>query len=279
MKYICVNGKFLRADQPVWMADNKSYRYGDGFFETMKLYKGEILLQEKHLERFFATANTLGYIIPSLFDSSELIKQVKLLCEKNNCSGLARVRLSAFRGNGGIYDGDHKLNYLIECWELAETVNQLNENGLHIGIYNDARKSCDKFSNLKSANFLPYVMAAQHAKKKKWNDCIVLNTAERIADATIANVFVVKDERIMTPPLTEGCVAGVMRKWLITSLLNENIGVEESPLTVHDLQMADEIFLTNAISGIKWVGQLDDKTFTNTKAREIYNRFIKPMYQ
>ena len=268
----------MRADQPVWMADNKSYRYGDGFFETMKMYKGGILLQENHFNRFFSTADTLRYHIPTLITQKELIKQVKQLCEKNNCSGVARIRLSAFRGNGGIYDGDNTLQYLIECWLLNETVNKLNENGLHIGIYTDARKGCDTFSNLKSANYLPYVMAAQYAKEKKWNDCIVLNAAGRIADATIANVFIVKDERIITPPLSEGCVAGVMRKWLITSLYHENIRVEESPITINDLHSADEIFLTNAISGIKWVGQLENKTLTNLKTKEIYNRFIKPMY-
>lgn len=279
MNYICVNGKFVRADEPVWMADNKSYRYGDGFFETMKMYKGDIFLNEHHFERFFSTAGILHYHIPSLLKREELIKQIKHLCEKNNCSGLARIRLSAFRGNGGIYDGDDTLQYLIECWPLIETANKLNENGLHIGIYTDARKSCDKLSNLKSANYLPYVMAAQYAKEKKWNNCIVLNAADRIADATIANVFIVKDERILTPPLSEGCVGGVMRKWLITSLHHENIRVEENPLTINDLHNADEIFLTNAISGIKWVGQLENKTLTNIKAKEIYSRFIKPMYK
>ena len=278
MNYICADGKFIKADQPVLMADNKSYRYGDGFFETMKMYKGEILLEELHFERFFATDKTLLYKVLFLLTQEILIKQATQLCEKNKCSSLARIRLSVFRGNGGVYDGDSKLHYLIECWPLSETVNTLNENGLHIGIYGDAKKSTDQFSNLKSANYLPYVMAAQQAKQQKWNDCIVLNTEGRIADATIANVFIVKDERIITPPLTEGCVAGVMRKWLITALQRENLRIEETPLMVNDLYNADEIFFTNAINGIKWVKQLEEKFFMNIKAQEIYSRFIQPFY-
>ena len=93
------------------------------------------------------------------------------------------------------------LQYLIECWPADESVNQINKNGLVIDIYPDAQKSCDIFSNLKSANFLPYVMAAQYAKENKLNDCLVSNVKGHIADATIANVFLVKNNLIITPAL------------------------------------------------------------------------------
>ena len=92
---------------------------------------------------------------------------------------------------------------------------QLNENGLVIDVFPGARKSCDSFSNLKSNNYLPYVMAGLYAKKNKLNDCIVLNSFDRVCDSAIANIFIVEKDKIFTPPLSEGCVAGVMRRWML----------------------------------------------------------------
>jgi branched-chain amino acid aminotransferase len=171
---------------------------------------------------------------------------------------VARVRLSMFRGNGGVNEDPGDLQYLIECWSVSESVNQLNENGLVIDIYTEARKSCDKFSHLKSANYLPYIMAAMYAKENKLNDCLVLNTYERIADSTIANVFVIKDKEIFTPPLSEGCVNGVMRRYLI-----EQYEIKEAALTVDTILSADELFLTNAMYGIRWVKQFRNRTYDN----------------
>jgi branched-chain amino acid aminotransferase len=164
---------------------------------------------------------------------------------------------------------------VIECWPLKESVNKLNENGLVIDIYPDARKSCDIFSNLKSANFLPYTMAARYAKENKLNDCLVLNTTGRIADSTIANVFIIKDGAITTPQLQEGCVNGVMRRYLIEQMRAMNYEIREEALTASNLELADEVFLSNAINGIRWVKQCQNTIYTNVKTVEIYNRIIK----
>ena len=92
-------------------------------------------------------------------------------------------------------------------------------------------------------------MAARQAKQNKWNDALVLNTAGNIIESAIANIFWVKDGNIYTPPLAEGCVAGVMRR----HLLQITPGIAEKPLTIDALSAADEVFLTNAIKGIRWV--------------------------
>jgi branched-chain amino acid aminotransferase len=278
MNSICFNGKIIPGNKPVLMASNRSYRYGDGLFETMKLIKGHIILEQFHFERLFAAMSLLKFDIPKLFTEQRIQQEVLQLCQKNGCEKMARVRLSVFRGNGGLYDEDKTMQYLIECWPLNESVNKLNENGLVIDVYQEARKSCDKFSNLKSANFLPYTMAAQYAKENKLNDCLVLNTKGGIADATIANVFIIKDGVIHTPALDEGCVNGVMRKYLIEKLRGMSYDLREGVLTINDLGNANEVFLTNAINGIRWVRQFRDKMFTNVKTMEIYNRFVKTIY-
>ena len=220
----------------------------------------------------------MRFEIPGLFTKEKLSQEVLHLCKKNNAEELARVRLSVFRGNGGLYDGDKVLQYVIESWPLNESVNKLNENGLVIDIYPDVEKSCDKFSNIKSANFLPYSMAAQYAKENKWNDCLVLNNSGGVADSTIANLFIIKEGVIVTPGLEEGCIDGVMRRHLLTQLQSAGIETTEATVTVSDIRNADEVFLTNAINGIRWVRLFRDKIYTNVRTLEIYNRFVRTIH-
>jgi branched-chain amino acid aminotransferase len=213
--------------------------------------------------------------IPKLFTAEKLIHETLHLCQKNGCERQARVRLSVFRGNGGLFDEDKTLNYVIECWLLDEAVYNLNENGLVIDLYSGAKKNCDIFSNLKSANFLPYTMAALFAKEHKWNDCLLLNNHGTIADSTIANVFLIRDNVIMTPGLTEGCVNGVMRRYLLENLTSMKYRILEGAVSISDLESAEEVFLTNVIRGIRWVKQFRSKVYTKTRTGEIFNRVVK----
>lgn len=275
MSYTCVNGKMVPANQPIVMAANRSYRYGDGIFETLKVQNKRISLADYHFQRFFSGLQLLQIDAPAHLDAAKLTERILLLSEKNGCDQLARVRLSASRGNGGLYEEKPGFHYVIECWPAAESVNQLNDNGLVIDVFSDARKSSDAFSHLKSANFLPYVMAAQYARSHKFNDCLVLNHNNRIADATIANLFLVKDDTLLTPPLSEGPVAGVMRRYLLEQCQAAGYKVEEQPLSPADLKEADEVFLTNAMSGIRWVKQYGDTIYGNGQTVKIYNEFVK----
>lgn len=280
MNSICINGKIVPADKPVLMADNRGYRYGDGLFETMKLIRGKIMLESYHFERLFAGLKLMKFQIPSLFTADKLKQNILKLCKKNKCTDQARVRLSVFRGNGGLYDENKSLQYLIEGWPADESVNQINKKGLVIDIFPDAKKSCDIFSNLKSANYLPYIMAAQFAEENKLNDCLVSNVKGRIADATIANVFLVKNNLIITPASGEGCVNGVMRRYLIEQLrsASSEFDLREGVVTKSDIETFNEIFLTNAMYGIRWVKQFRDKTYVNTQTLKIYREFINPLY-
>ena len=265
----------MQAGGPVLQADNHGYRYGDGLFETMKVIKKQIQLENYHFERLKSGMELLGFNVPVLFSQEKIRNEIIQLCLKNDCSKLARVRLSVSRGNGGVNDCDEKFQYLMESWPLNETINELNENGLIIDIYPDARKSMDKFSGLKSANYLPYLMAALWAKENRLNDALILNSQERICDATIANIFWIKDEIIYTPPLSEGCIAGVMRRHLIENLKNKGFDCKEGKLEIHNMETTDEVFLTNSISGIRWVKEFRNKIYTNKIIKTIFIRLIQ----
>ena len=268
-KYFNYNGRFFADDDTVLSKDDRSYRYGDGLFETMKLINGNILFEDHHFERLFLGLDVLKFNIPALFTKKKIEKEIKELSKKNECEKSARIRLSVSRGNGWLYDCDNKFSYLIECWPLEQK--GFNENGLIIDVFPDARKSIDVFSNLKSANYLPYVMAAIWAKENKLNDALILNQYDRICDSTIANIFWVKDNNIFTPPLNEGCVAGVMRKKILElGSGNSDYLVQESVLTQEILLQADEVFLTNAIACVRWVKECRNKVYKNTMSGKIF---------
>ena len=269
--FINFNGKLIDQDTPIVTAGNRGFRYGDGVFETMKMVGSEIRLTEFHFQRLFGALELLHFSIPIHFTAHYLLEQILLLCSKNNLGKAARIRLNIFRKNGGLYDpiDDHP-EFVIEAWELPDNYLRLNENGLIVDVFDGARKSPDRFSNLKSNNYLPYTMGALYAKHQKLNDCLILNTHERICDATIANIFWVKNETIYTPPLSEGCIAGVMRRHLLHLLPGKGYNVQEQILYPQDLFDVDELFLTNATSGIRWVKQLREKQYQKKLSPALY---------
>ena len=274
--FIC-NNKFYKEGGLVISPSNRSFRYGDGLFETMKVIEGQIILKQFHFERLFAGMKTLKFEAPVNFDEIFLEKEIKKICDKNHHTKCARVRLTVFRGDGGLYDAKNNLpNYVIETWTI-ENKQELNTNGLVIDIYEEAKKSCDKFSNIKSNNFLPYAMAALHAKENKLNDCILLNTHNRICDATIANIFIIKNKKIYTPPLSEGCIAGVVRRWMLENL-NLLFKIEETPITKQDVLDADEIFLTNSIYDMRWVKLCSDSSYSCDITQKIFQHLITTIY-
>jgi branched-chain amino acid aminotransferase len=269
--FLFYDGQILRSDKLLISPNNRSYRYGDGCFETIKVLNGKIMLADYHFERLFSSLETLHFKKLGYHSAGWLEKQILSVVEKNGHTKRARVRVTVTRGDGGIYDEqNHYPFFLIQSWPLQPATQELNENGLVIDIYKDARKTADLFSSIKSNNYLPYLMGALWAKEHHLNDAILLNPDNRVADATIANVFIVKDGSIKTPALAEGPVNGVMRRHLLHQLRKENIPVEEGMITVDELLEASELFLTNAIHGIKWVKQLGNSRYTNATSIRLY---------
>ena len=273
--FLCYNGKLTKTGKPLISPDNRSFRYGDGFFETMKLVKGKLILADYHMERMFSTLDTLQFQQPVYFTADYLKDQITILAEKNQHKKLARVRLTIFRGEGGLYEVEnHFPNHLIQTWELNPANNTLNENGLVLDFFKAGKKVADHFSCLKTNNYLTYSMAALWAKQQKLNDALILNPYNRLADATIANVFIVKDGLIKTPALTEGPVSGVMRRWLLKLLRDENMPVEETQIEPEEVLEASEVFLTNAIYGIRWVKQVGNSGYTSEIAKLLHKKLI-----
>ena len=271
MEYFIYNGKTYKEESPILSVNSRGLKYGDGLFETIKSIKGELQFIDEHLARLWKGLQVLQFNIPKHFTPEYLQDEIFALIKKNSHEKMARIRLTVFRGDGGLYDEiNHKPHYLVQSWPLLDDAGEWNSNGLVLGIYTDVKKSCDLLSNLKHNNFLPYSMAALHAKKQKWNDAVLQNTEGGVCDTTIANLFLIKDGVIYTPALAQGCIAGIIRKFLINRLTAANYKIIEGRLTGDDLDAADEVFLTNSIYNLRWVQSLGEKKYTNMQTQKIY---------
>lgn len=275
--FFTYNDKIYKHGTAIINPDNRSLRYGDGIFETLKVIKGKIQLRDYHFERLFLGMETLKFETPKNFTAAYFENKILALCKKNLHDSFTRVRLMVFRGNGGLYDAENHLpNYIIQTWSI-ENNDELNSNGLTIDIYPDAKKSCDNLANLKSNNYLPYVMGALYAKQIKVNDCILLNNFNRVCDTTVANIFIIKNDFIYTPPLNDGCVAGVMRRFIIEKLYTY-FKIEEKSISIEDLEKADEVFVTNSIKGIRWIKQFQDNQYSNMGVKKIHRILNETIY-
>ena len=215
------------------------------------------------MERLWKGLLALKFSDGKFFTKEKLISEILLLAKKNNLIS-ARVRLTIIRGEGGIYDAkNHSPNYIIEAINLPEGNGELNSNGLQLCFFEDAKKAIDSFSNLKTNNYLPYFMGALFAKENRCNDAIILNSENNICDTTIANIFYVKNGIIYSPALTQGCVAGVIRNWLLDKIQTLGFTVIETSVTKGDLFNADEVFLSNSIYNIRWVANIEETNYTN----------------
>lgn len=268
LRYTNLNGKIIAAENTLVSVDNRAFRYGYGLFETMLIKDGKIALAQYHWVRLQAGLKALHLELPKLLTIAVLEEEVLKTVRKNKLEQLCRVRLQLYADDGGLFDGkSQKPQYIIECYPLEEHMYQLNEAGLVMGIAEGLVKANDSIANHKTTNALVYALAAQQAKENKWNDGLILNSAGNIIETTIANIFWIKDNLIYTPPLSEGCISGVMRRYIM-----EHTEVVEQLLTPDVLKHADGVFISNAIRRIKWVAAIGDNTYSKNAVVTFANR-------
>jgi len=267
MSFVSYNGEIVDASLPVLQIHNRAFKYGDGVFETMRMWNGNILLQDFHFERLLHGLTTLEITNDKSFP--EIVSaSIHQLCERNSCCSSAKIRVAVFReeANGA--------GFSIEVTPLPHQSYQLNNEGWGIDIYPEVLKNCDVFSNLKSASYLPYVMADLYAKVNGLQECLVMNTHHFIADGSKTNIFIVKDKVVFTPALDQGCVAGVMRRFIINQLQKSAYSIQETEVSAEMLLNAEEVFMTNAIKGIQWVRSFRNKVYDSTITRQFFDTFL-----
>jgi branched-subunit amino acid aminotransferase/4-amino-4-deoxychorismate lyase len=265
--YLLYNGQMRRSDEALFNARNRSFRYGDGVFESMRLLNGKLSFAQQHMKRLMNGVHLLQLHLPDQFLVYSLDDWCKKLAEKNEIKGAARIRFTVFRNDGGYYHPlTNEASWIIEMWPLETDSLLMNENGLTVELYQDIRKPINKLSSLKTANAQLYVLAALYAHKMNVDDSILINQNGNVIEATGSNLFAVKNGVLYTSPISEGCVAGVMRGVIMEIAQEKRIAVYEVPLPLSILLNSDEVFLCNAVQGIRWVGAYRAKKYSNQTA-------------
>jgi branched-subunit amino acid aminotransferase/4-amino-4-deoxychorismate lyase len=265
--YCIYNGHVISLYEPAISFSNRAFRYGDSVFESIRYTNGKIMFLADHVKRIKLSMTTLRMNVPAEFTTSNIEQLILHLLEQNNIKQDARIRLTVFRNEGGFYTPDtNDISFLIESEALETSGYQLNQKGLWVDVYAEIKKQINKISNIKTGSALLYVMAGITKTSLKLDDCLLVNDNGNIIESISSNIFVVKNGTLYTSPISDGCVDGVMRKQILDIAAQNKILTFEQTLTVHTLTNGDEVFLTNAIKGIQWVGQFKNKFYTNQKS-------------
>jgi len=276
--FLNFNGEVHEEGVSLLRADNRGFRYGDGIFETMLVRGGKVRLGEYHFERLVKGMRLLRLEFPRPFSLDLLEGQIGELCARNGyrAGELVRARLAAFRADSGGYNApDRWADYCIQLGVVAGE--GWREEGFVLDVFPDGRKSCDAFSGIKSNNYLLSTQAGMFAGERGLDECVLLNSYGRVAETSVANIWWVREGSIYTPPLSEGCVAGVMRRWLLEALPAAGYSVGEEPIGPEELAQVDEIFISNAIRGIEWVREFKGLGFDCRLAAVIHKQIIRKL--
>ncbi|HRI60298.1 MAG TPA: aminotransferase class IV [Saprospiraceae bacterium] len=244
--------------------------FADALFESIRVFEGRIPLMERHWERLLRGLKTMRYQIPSAWSAGFFEKEILKISPGN-----ARVRLTVWRAPGGLYlPENNEPQFLISTQVLESSVFEWHSEGLHVGLCESVRLPVDALSGLKTLNAARYVAAAQEAQARGWDDAVVLNAFDRVCEATSSNIFWFEGDVLCTPPLSDGCVTGVLRD-LLLALTNANGGgILEKPAGFSAVLDAGEVFLTNAVRGIRWVHSCEKTVYNNTKTRVLFDLMV-----
>lgn len=267
MKVAILNGQMLAAEQLGDWGSNRAFLYGDGLFETIRVMYGQPLWLKFHFDRLQNGLRQLDIHWPISFEALDV--QLQTLIAQHKISASARIRLNVWRRSGGFFTPEsNEGDYLIQLFPLELKEYQLNVQGLKLGDSLYAKQALF-YPEIKSSNALIYVMAAKLAKKSGWNDAFLYHAAGGLAESSNSNVFVWKDGLLLTPTLESGCLPGVMRRVIIQNASAFGIEVREQIVAHADLMQADEVFLTNVVHGIQWVGAWQNKRYYKKRTSKL----------
>lgn len=241
--FIFLNETLSPSDCLEQVLHSKAFKYGVSLIETIRVVDGRMPFIKGHIKRLVDSAPFLNF---PLIDEEELVLNLNKVIEVSFLNS-AKIRLQLS------FDDQNQALYAIEIEAYIEEEFVLNKDGLKIGLYIDNFKSHSPLSNLKTGNYLLLNVAEQFAQEKAWDQAVLVNGFGNIVETNIANIFLIKNEEVITPSLESGCVSGVMRMLVINYLKEKGFEVKEEKFTFELMMSAQNVFVTNALKGICFV--------------------------
>lgn len=277
-QYLILNDKIIPANEPAFFSSNRALRYGDGLFEGMRILNGEFIFFEDHFSRLIKGMQTLGFTIPAHFAPTYFYKKITDLLIANKATSEAIIRIQVYRSGAGLYEPiTDGVEFFIETFDTVNGSFKWPVDGISVGLFTDWKKEMNPAMNFKTCNSQIYIMASRFKHDNGFDDVLLINSTDNIADATSSNVFIWKENKLITPALSEACIAGVIRKNLLATAVQNSISIEEKSVTEADVLNADELFLTNVSRGIRPVISYKNKQYktrlTSKIAELFYSQF------
>lgn len=272
---INLNGQ-LKAVSNISIETNRGFLYGDAVFETIKVLDNKVLFLEDHYFRLMSSMRILRMEIPMNFTMEFFEEEIKKAIPHGEVqtSSAHRVRFTVYRDAEGHYLPEQQLiGYIVTSEPLKNEVYVYNDAAYEVELFRDFYITKHLLSTLKSTNKLVQVVGSIFAKENDFQNCLVLNDEKNVIEALQANLFVVKGNQIKTPPISDGCVKGVMRKQIMELIgSNKEYELVEESVSPFELQKADELFLTNCIVGVQAITKYRKKEYTTAVTQDLLKR-------
>ena len=250
---------------------NRAFLYGDAVFETVKIMDSKILFLEDHYFRLMSSMRLIRMEIPMNLTMEYLEEQILTLAKSKNLVISSRARITVYRNDGGYYlPQDNTVSFLISVESLDTALYSINQKDYVVDLYTDFYVSRQLLSSIKTTNKIINITASIFANENGLDNCLLLNDSKNVIEALQGNLFMFKGNVLSTPPVSEGCLNGIMRKQILALARKiENLEVVEEVISPFDLQKADELFITNVIKGIQPITKYRKKEFTTDLASKL----------
>ncbi|WP_140486677.1 aminotransferase class IV [Flavobacterium sp. GSA192] len=267
------NGTIITQDSNI-LTQNRGFLYGDAVFETVKIVNSKVLYLEDHYFRLMASMRVVRMEIPMNFTMEYFEEQLLSLTDKLSISNSARARITVYRNDGGYYlPTNNTISFLVHASAIETVSYSFEEKEYEVDLFKDFYITKQLLSSIKTTNRILNVTASIFANENALDNCLLLNDSKNIVEAIQGNLFMLSGNKLITPPVSEGCLNGVMRKQILKLAKTiAEIEVVEEVISPFELQKADELFITNVIKGIQPITKYRKKTFGVNFSKEILTK-------
>lgn len=259
-RYVYVDGQYVPASEAKVSVFDHGFLYGDGVFEGIRAYNGRVFRLTEHLNRLYESAKAIALEIPLSWKEME---QAVLECVRKNGLRDAYIRLVVSRGKGDLGLDPRKCpkpTVVIIADKISIFPAEVYEKGMRLVTAATRRVDVDSLSpRIKSLNYLNSILAKIEAILAGFPEVIMLNSQGYVVEGTGDNVFVVKGNKLITPPPWAGILEGVTRGAVLELAPSLGLEPKESLITRHDLYNADECFLTGTAAEVVPVVEVDGR--------------------
>ena len=252
---IFLNGEFIQEEEAKVSVFDRGFLYGDGAFETLRVYNGKPFLLERHLGRLAHSLDSLHIGDPYGFD--QWYNYVKELITRNNSNNsVLRIHVSRGVGKRGYTSsGNYSPTAIISLHDAPSP--NLSDPPLELITATNILTDHDPLSTLKTSNKLINIIAMREAERAEAHDAVLLNGKGYATETSSSNIFAVQEKTLWTPPLTSGCLSGITRAYVLELAVELGIEAIQKDLDVGFLKNSEGIFLTNSVREIQSVKSLD----------------------